>query len=190
MTRSATMVQFHLEADTLALFPHYGDAISRHQWDSEIRPWLECALEQMPVSAYLADPGFLPRPDSIARPVSPAVVAGLAAAGANLESCLSSTVVAELSSSISLVETADESSDRTVVASTISLPTLTALGVAKTRSLITSLDHLVETGQLRAYALVRDKPLAQCSDCLQLLMAIPVPATIDRALFPPLQVAR
>lgn len=191
MTRSVTMAQLAGAPKDVALFPHYGDAVSRRQWDAEIRPWLDCALEHMPVSAYLADPAFLPHVDAIARLVQPAALSSLCSRAPTVALGVAVTSEAERPTqmeALQVLETCDAADDRVVLASTMTLPTLAAMGAEQTRAAVEQLERMKQEGQILAYALVRERPLAQCDDCLQLLMALPVDKDIDHMAFPPLQV--
>lgn len=150
----------------IAAFPHYGDAISVAQWRGQVEPFLHRALDQLPLSSYLANPEAKPlRAVPIAHP------------GEML------THHALPLSSFALVEKSHTSSERTTLLTTVD-PRLFSLREKSPQRLITALDALVSSGKLKGYTWLREKPLVQCEPCLQLALALPVPAVLDAGMFP------
>jgi hypothetical protein len=152
----------------MAAFPHYGDAISVAQWNAEVEPYLHMALEQLPLSAYLASPDQ--------HPVR-------AVARSSPSQTLATPVPLATAQAFARVETSHHSADRTTLVTTVDPRQFKADATAHDR-LVEALNRLVAKGRLAQYTWLHERPLDQCHETLQLTLAIPVPDQVDTALFP------
>ncbi len=167
--------------------------MTAEQWKADVEPYVQCVLEQLPVSAYLRQPRApeetpMPGTADIGIPLSARAVVGLAssvpAGGIPLGQVVEEMLPPTASAALDAISQADAKKDQTVLALTVEQDALPAAGEPKVRALIAALDTLVAKQQFLAYAFVHERPLMQCAPRLQLLLLLPVGETLDDAMFP------
>ena len=191
-TRGVDMATFLLQPDAVAFHSHTGASMTTADWQRDVVPVLRCALEQHVAANYLREPTALPAAHALCLPVAPTEVAALAAGasgspslslGASVDAVLAALPVASREA-LNAIGEASGRADRTVLATTVDLEQLRAVGTERTTALVTALDTLRTAGAIVDYAFVHEHPLRQCPPCLQLLLLLPVADRMDETLFP------
>jgi hypothetical protein len=165
----------------VALHPQYGAGITEREWTRDIQPYIDAALEQLPVSNYLRELDLVPGAGQVAVPLDASVVPMLASTRPILlQATLDGTCEAqgEDLSALAQIESASSQKDSEVLALTLDVQSLPALGEQKANQLLVALKKLKTDGKIKAYSFIRDQPLLNCSACLQVLLLLPVEGVV------------
>ncbi len=192
---------YHGNTD-VALVPIYANDISEHEWRTDHEPYMMAQLNQQPLFALFHHPPAAPAPLSQGHPLAVADLATLAAfprgtgmamritrhldrLGASVTAGLRSSESPDKSGAdLQLVLESHRRADVALLPMSIPAWRLPAQGVEKTRKLVEALATLQARGVILGYALERSKPLPQCGDAIQVLVAIPVGNEVDLKEFP------
>jgi hypothetical protein len=191
----------HLADSRVALASPFLAGISEGTWMKEVHPGLMAGLAQLPALAWAVS-GLKDAPEAheLARPIAKAAFAQLMPGDAVMRAPIGlarpflsarlDVLAAEERAAqrelgaISRLQAADARDDATTLALTIPIDwKLGALGAAKTKAALETLETLKRERQILDYTPVRDRPLARGANVLTLHLVLPVAPVLDRKLF-------
>lgn len=171
-----------VDGGTVALVGPYADVMSAREWKATVQPYHDYMMEQQPVSCW-------------GKAGTPSSLTGRVSSVAQLRQLASPMTVTPLSATTSPVSKADSSVLRMFERADegdvhVVLPLYTpawkfaAAGPAKTNEFIAALDTLKKNATIVEYIVIRDAPMSHLPEQVEILLLLPVCATIDEKLFP------
>jgi hypothetical protein len=177
----ADYLRDQVEGGVIALVAPFGDVVSAREWKEKVAPTQERLLALQACSSW----GCLV-PQSLnasARLATPEQIRGLATPqsatplGALPKARVSPTAIAA-------IERADEGDTHVVLPLYAPAWKFAAAGEAKTEELFGALERLKKQGVISEWAWMRDVPMPQLPEQVELLLLLPVAAKVDEKMFP------
>jgi hypothetical protein len=206
-TRGVTMPRYledSMQPDGgVAIVSPYAHALSDADWAERVQPYSDRVMLQLATTPFLRN--SMPAPHQIAQPLSAASLAALAgtplqratlmtrldalaacdrpaagraALGAGLETAVSSSAFA-------ILERADASNDTAVLRMYAPAWKFASMSEAQIGEFTGALDAMQRDGRILAHVMTRERAAPYCNDVVRILLALPVPAELDAARFPP-----
>lgn len=180
----------------------YTQYMTNAQWTADVEPLMMRILGQDAVSSFLRS--GVPAPEQVAQPLAASALQGLAGLGSTAANdvlarldqvCrppaqdlagapLAADAVAGMARAFATLERTDEMDALSNFQMYIPAWKFASMSPEAVRSFTAALDALQARGTIVEYAMTRERGLPHFNDCVRLIVALPVPDTLDPSKFP------